>query len=547
VENAKRLWLTTNSGASLAITCLCLLTLQACSPKYPEPDKNSSEKGTTTDGTKKSDSKSDDNLRKANGDAQLPESDKSKTDSTDKANSTDTKTPADEKANAAVPAESGKSAAAPDISQDPMALFNELPQVKAASEKVDLRKMPDSDVIVSVRGTPVTVGDYKLELKLREGKASALIGNSPQMQDELLHVAAERHITLTDEEKKKLVDTAKKAEKGAGNAIKDYLKENKITSKEFDDRIIKLGLALKTATSIARETLLNEIVDQELLVVAAKDRDFYKKAFNRYIENKQTPEYQQFLNESGLTPEQAQKQVIERYLIDMYIQLIKEANATVSDAEIQKVYDDNKSKLKHGERFRLSQIVLAAPSDAKDQPGIKEQLKGKFPNRSDKDIQAKADEYKSEQKKKAQDILLRIQKGEKFEDMANQYTQDPGNLAAKNGGDIGWKEKDSLEPDFVAKVSTLKPGQVYPHVLTTRFGYHLLELTGKEGAGTVPISDLKAEIQKELVQKKQVQAVADWLSTQHKTPGVIKLSPQFLKLISASPANATTNEKTTTK
>jgi peptidyl-prolyl cis-trans isomerase C len=531
VENAKRLWLTTNSGASLAITCLSLLTLQACSPKYPEPDANKSDTSTTTSNTadKKADSKSDDKLasNKTDGTDKQGDSNKSKTDSTGKITSTDAKTDAGAPPN---------SAASDDPTQDPMALFNELPQVKEASEKVDLRKMPDSDVIVFVRAAPVTVGDYKLELKLREGKASTLIGNNPQLQDQLIQEANARHLILTDEEKKKLVDTAKKAEGGAGASIKDYLKENKMTGKEFEDRILKLGLALKTATAMARETLLNEMVDQELLIVAAKDRDFYKKAFNKYIEIKRTPDYQQFLNESGLSNEQAQKQVIDRQLIDMYIQVIKDANATVSDAEIQKAYDDNKSKLKHGERFKLSQIVIAAPADAKDQPGIKEQLKAKFPSLSDKDIQAKAVEFKGQQKKKAEDILARIQKGEKFEDMANQYTEDPGNLAARNGGDIGWKEKDSLEPDFVAKVTTLKPGQVYPHVLTTRFGYHLLKLTEKEGAGTVQLSDVKAEIQKQLVQKKQIKAVADFLSTWHKTPGAIKLSPQFQKLIAATPA-----------
>jgi parvulin-like peptidyl-prolyl isomerase len=534
VENAKRLWLTRSTGASLAITCLCLLTLQACSPKYPEPDKSKTDTSTTTDGVKKrEDSQNPENkgaeiAENKTDDAQkIASSDKGP----DKANPAETKAPADAKA----PAESD------DITEDPMALFRDLPQVQEASGKVDLRNMPDSDVILTVRGAPITVGDYKLELKLRQGKASTVISNDPQLQEELIREAGNRHIVLTDEEKKKLVETSKKAEEGAGNAIKDYLKDNKMTSKEFDDRILKLGLALKTAATMARETLLNEMVDQQLLVIAAKDRGFYQKAFNKYIELKITPDYQQFLNESGLSKDQAQKQIIEKQLIDMYIQVIKDANNTVSDADIQKFYDSIKTKppLKHGERYRLSQIVLAAPSDAKDQPGIKEQLKSKFPNKSDKDIEAKSVEFKNQQKKLADEILAKIQKGEKFEDLANQYTQDPGNLAAKNGGDIGWKEKDSLEPEFVAKVTTLKPGQVYPHVLPTRFGYHILKLNEKEGAGTVPLDKVKPAIQQDLVQKKQIKAVANWLRTQHKTPGVVKLSPQFQKLVPAAPEKTT--------
>lgn len=529
MDNAKRLWLTTNTGTSLAVTCLCLITLQACSPKYPDQDKsktdNNNSTSTTTDGGKSNSTKSGTEITPGNS----TQPDKAATN--DKGASGAGEQPEVKNGNSELAA--GQSN---DPTEDPMALFRQLPMVKAASEKVDLRNMPDSDVILTVRGAPITVGDYKLELKLRQEKASVLISNNPQMQAQLVHEAASRNIALTAEEKKKVVEMANKAQDSA-DILRKSLKEHKITPKDYAERTLQLGLALKTAAVLTRETLLNELVDQQLLIVAAKDKDFYKKAFNQYIEIKHKPEYQKVLQETGLTPDQAQKQIIDKELIDLYIQVIKDANSTISDAEYQKFYDDNKKAFKHGERYRISQIVLAAPSDAKDQPGIKEQLKSKFPTLSDKDLEAKAVQLKSEQKKLAEDILARIQKGEKFETLANQFTQDPGNQSLQNGGDIGWKEKDSLEPDFVSKITTLKPGQVYPHVLSTRFGYHILKLNQKEGPGTISLEDVKKdpEIQQALLQKKQIRAIADWLSALHKTPGAIKISPQFLKLIAAPP------------
>ena len=500
MEKDKRIWLTQTRGTSLAVFCLCAVMMQACSPRYPEPDKKPADSTSTSTSTTTGSTPQTTTTTTTDSTAskvETPTDTKSGADGKQIASNSSDKTATNDK----------KTASSSQAASDPNSLLRELPELRQASEKVDLRKMPDTDVIVSIKNTPLTVGDYKQELKMREAKASALISSDPRLVQQLLDEAKHRNLTLTADEKKKLVETSNKAE-AAASPIKNYLKENKISSQEFEGKILQVGLALKTAALMTRETLLNELVDQELLVLAAKDRNLYPKAFNKYIESKRTPEYQQFLSQTGLTADQAQKQVIDRELIGMYIQYLKDQNSTVSDSEIQKVYDENKDRLKHGERFKLSQIVFAAPTDSQDQPGIKQQLKTKFSTLSDKDLEAKANEYKGQQKKKADGILARILKGEKFEELANQYTEDPGSNAAANGGDIGWKEKDQLEPDFVSKVSTLKVGQIYPHVLTTRFGYHILKLTGKEGPGTTPLPDVKETIKQQLIQEKQIKAVA---------------------------------------
>ncbi|HEY9760324.1 MAG TPA: peptidylprolyl isomerase [Oculatellaceae cyanobacterium] len=411
-------------------------------------------------------------------------------------------------------------------------LVDQLPEIKAASMKVDIHNMPDTDVICTVRGTPISVGDYKNELKFQEQQVQSALTQNGRLTDELIDEAKKRNITLSETEKKKLIDSTNKAKGVTGKLLENDLKKHHITDKEYEDTILKMGLAAKTFATMARERLLNELVDKQLVINAATDKNYYKTAFNHYIESKSTPEFKQLISQTGLSEEEAKKRMIDQDLLEHYMQYLKDQNSTVTDAEIQKVYDENKDKLKHGEEVKLAQIVLAAPSNASDQPGMKEQLKQRFPKLSDKDLDTKAAEFKKEQKRKADDLLQKIQKGEKFEELANEYTEDPINHGAQNGGEIGWKDKTSLEPDFVAKVGTLKPGQVYPHVLPTRFGYHILKLVDKRGAGITPLADVRSAIKTKLTADKQQEAIKTWLSDQHKS-GNVRLSQQFKKLIAS--------------
>ena len=505
MNRAKRLWLTQNSGSGLAILCLSLSMVQGCSPKYPDGDSYKTDKKTEAPAGTTTAAGTDD---------------KSKT-AADKADAGKT---ADKNAE-----KTGKTADSAK-NDKPVDLDDQLPDIKAASMKVDIHSMPDTSVICTVKNTPITVGDFKEELKAREQKVQSLLTVDQGLEQQLLNEAKTRQITLTDDEKKRLIAQTKKAREATGKLISDYLKEAKLTEKQYEDRILSMGLAAKTFAEMTREKLLGQLVDKTLIVLAAKDKGFFQKAHNKYIEIKVTPDFKKYLAQNGLTAEAAQTKVVEEQLITMFIDDIKEKNSLITEQDIQQLYDDNKDKLKHGDQFKLSQIVIAAPADAADQPGIKQQLKQKFPNLSDKDLDAKATEYRNQQKRSAEDILAKIQKGAKFEDMANQYTDDPANRSMMNGGDIGWKEKAALEPDFVSKVGSLKVGQVYPHVLTTRFGYHIIKLTDKQAAGTTPIATVRDAIKKKLVEAKQQNALLEWMTDQHKS-GVIKLSPEFQKLI----------------
>lgn len=75
------------------------------------------------------------------------------------------------------------------------------------------------------------------------------------------------------------------------------------------------------------------------------------------------------------------------------------------------------------------------------------------------------------------DLRERIINGESFEDLARDYSQDPGSAA--NGGSLGLIRRESLVPEFGSVAFTLSEGEISQPV-KTQFGYHLIQTMKKQ-------------------------------------------------------------------
>ncbi len=418
------------------------------------------------------------------------------------------------------------------MASTPGLAVDDLPEISAASKKIKIDTMPDKLVICTVNGSPITVADYKHEFKMREAQTQALVTARPEVEKQLLDDAKNHNITLTSDEKHRLLATAHKAQKATGDVLKNYMKENNLTPEAFDQKILDMGLALKDGAFQTQQTLLNELVDQQIFIAKARASGYTTRAFNKYMEIKRTPQYKRYLEESGFTPEEAQTQLINRQLIMMAIDDIQKSAPKASPEQIQKVYKLNEKQLQHGERVRLSQIIIAAPDkDAPGAPSVATQVKAQNPSLSGKELDAKIKETEKAQLDKAKAALAQALKpGADFAKLANTLSDDPAVKKLKNGGDIGYKDLKQLQPEFSAKVKSLKVGQVYPQVLKTQFGYHIIKCTAREGKGPISLAEVEQEISNGLAQQLQFKAVVDYLAGQHKT-SQIKLSPEFQQLI----------------
>ena len=152
----------------------------------------------------------------------------------------------------------------------------------------------------------------------------------------------------------------------------------------------------------------------------------------------------------------------KRVVVEAYLKKKVEEQINIADADLQKVYDQKKDKFKTDAQIKASHILLKTDKEAED---VQSQLKA----------------------------------GGKFEDLAKKYSIDP---AGAKGGDLGWFSKGSMIPEFEKVAFALKEGEV-SGIVKTKFGFHIIKLTGKRPAGIIPFAEVKDQLKAELLPEKQ--------------------------------------------
>ncbi|RQR58112.1 peptidylprolyl isomerase [Burkholderia sp. Bp9126] len=113
----------------------------------------------------------------------------------------------------------------------------------------------------------------------------------------------------------------------------------------------------------------------------------------------------------------------------------------------------------------------------------------------------------------AKDLIAKIKAGAKFEDLAKQYSKDPG--SGKNGGDLDWSDPKAYVPEFAAAATKLQKGQMTDEPVKTQFGWHIIRVDDIRSIAPPPFDQVKAQIAQQLVQQK-LQAFEESLRQQAK-------------------------------
>jgi parvulin-like peptidyl-prolyl isomerase len=406
-----------------------------------------------------------------------------------------------------------------------------IPKIEAARKKIKLGAMPDSEVICTVAGTPITIGQYRRTLQTQEEQIQTTLSADQGMQRQLIEEGRRAGISLTEDEKKRLLATAAKAEKASGGVVKKHLDSVHETTAQFDQYVLDLGLAFKVATAKIEEQLLHQIVDRELLCGAARAKGYGPGAFNVYLEAKKNKVFEQMVA-NGFTKDQLRDDIVQGELVKKMIDNIRKT-AKVSDEELQQFYEKKKDHFKHGDMIQLSQIVIAAPKkDSPQQPSMRTQIKQQEPKLSEADLDMKVKMVDQQQRQKAEDLLAKALKGADFAKLADASSDDIAARAAKTGGDMGMQEKSHLLKEFAQKVDSIKVGQVYPNIIPSDYGYHIVKLTAMKPAGTKPLAEIKDDLRHFLTTNAEEKAVLDWILEKRKSTE-ISLSPEFQALVTA--------------
>lgn len=166
--------------------------------------------------------------------------------------------------------------------------------------------------------------------------------------------------------------------------------------------------------------------------------------------------------DKGAEIEEKLQDLKKRIIVEAFLKKKVETESKVSDADMQKFYEQNKEKFKSGEQMKASHILVKSEKEAKD-------------------------------------LLAKLKAGGNFEELAKKNSVDS---SASKGGDLGWFGKGSMVPAFEKTAMTLKEGQI-SDVVKSDFGYHIIKLTGKRAAGIRPLEEVKDQIKGAIMPSKQ--------------------------------------------
>lgn len=158
---------------------------------------------------------------------------------------------------------------------------------------------------------------------------------------------------------------------------------------------------------------------------------------------------------------------------------------TVDPPEVQRAYSANQNAYRVPERVKVRHILIETPKPGAD---------GKV---DPKGVDAA--------RAKAQDVLKQLKAGGDFAQLANKYSNDPGNedpaTHAKKGGELGWIGKGQTVAEFEKAAFSQSKGQISDPVLTS-FGFHIIQTEDKEDAHLKPLAEVKAGIEDSLKAEK---------------------------------------------
>ncbi len=132
------------------------------------------------------------------------------------------------------------------------------------------------------------------------------------------------------------------------------------------------------------------------------------------------------------------------------------------------------------------------------------------------DKNASADE-KKRARKKAEDILERLNQGENFAKLATEYSEDP--VSRDRGGDLGFFPRGTMDPDFEEVVFSLKPGET-SGIVETHLGFHIIRLEERKAPELRPYAEVEDRIEGEIFKQAKQSRVEDFIEKAMKESGV---------------------------
>jgi len=133
----------------------------------------------------------------------------------------------------------------------------------------------------------------------------------------------------------------------------------------------------------------------------------------------------------------------------------------------------------------------------------------------------------------AEKLVQRLDRGEKFEDLAKAESMDP---SKSNGGEIGWL-RAGMPPQMMNALAGLKPGEYTKTPVQTSYGWHILKLEESRAVSPPPYDQVKQRVE-QIVETKRFRSYMDELMRTAKVTKTLEPPAAALPAPALAPATA---------
>ena len=257
-----------------------------------------------------------------------------------------------------------------------------------------------------------------------------------------------------------------------------------------------------------KKRILDQMIDDRLLVEEAKKKtirvsqlevdDGVKKVRTRFATE---DEFKKELDQQGMTNDEFRKHIQEQLAtIKLIDQEVKAKTTPPGDDDIKGLFDTLDAIIKDkpipgshtaSELEELKSLAKAVQRRFDERARARHILVRVPPNASQSDRDAAL--------KKIKDAQARLKKGEDFAELAKKYSEDPG--SKDRGGDLGYFSRGDMVPAFDKAAFSLAVGQT-SDIVTTDFGYHIIQVQEKKAAGKMSLDEIKDDLRDYLFQQR---------------------------------------------
>lgn len=230
-------------------------------------------------------------------------------------------------------------------------------------------------------------------------------------------------------------------------------------------------LALNKITSLINSKLLyQKAVESGIKVTAAESSFELQKISKTY---KSDAEMNEALARENSDRVSLEKSLHENIAISKYVEEAVNKKVMVVPAEVAKYYSSHLEEFRHPDIVRTSHILIRT---------------------SGSDF--------TQDKERAEVLFARIQKGEDFAKLAQEYSMDS---SAAKGGDMGFVSKEGATPEYVDAAFSLPVGGV--KLFKTQYGYHIIKVFDKKSEGVFALEEVKAQLHELLRNQKSKESL----------------------------------------